>query len=220
MLSANQKPLSDREGTPASSGQGWPRTSTHFHSRGLERQTAGSKPRGFGKSPRYIPLFTSGNLCGKEWDLLLCKELIQPLQDDSRSRHTSDSLHANTYPGPSAGTGPWSSCCSQHSPSASLWVARITSAHLQHQHSRHVRQYPNSSKRLPAFRAAPWAGANTSVSKHGCGLRYKDLPLQEAEGQRKVNVGFVCCCGVGRSLQEHTSFLRVGLTQKHQTFFN
>lgn len=136
------------EETPVSSGQGWPCTSTCFHRRALGSQTAGSTPRGFGKSPQYVPLFTSGNLCGREWDLLLCKELIQPLQDDSHSRHTLDSLHANTYPEPSAGTGPWSSGCSQRSPSASLWVVRITSAHLQRKHSTSFRGHPNSLDRL------------------------------------------------------------------------
>lgn len=99
---------------------------------GARKANSWQRTEALGKSPRYMPLFTSGNLCGKGWDLLLCKGLIQPLQDGSRSRRTSGSLRASTYPGPSAGTGPWSSGCSQHSPSASPWVVRITSAHLQH----------------------------------------------------------------------------------------
>lgn len=133
-------------------------TFSHFQ----EARQPGSTLRGFRKSPQYVPLFTSGNLCGREWDLLLCKELIQPLQDDSHSRHTLDSLHANTYPEPSAGSGPWSCGCSRRSPSASLWVVRIASAHLQSKHSTSFRGHPSSWGRLQALGAH--LGANTAAA--------------------------------------------------------
>lgn len=189
------------EETPVFSGQAWPHTCTCFHI--LGSQTAGSTLRGFGKSPQFVPLFTSGNLCGREWDLLLCKELIQPLQDDSHSRHTLDSLHANTYPEPSAGSGPWSFGCSRRSPSASLWVVRIASAHLQGKHSPSLEHIPTAAR-----------GA--------CGQSWEQtllllLPLEGADSGRNPN--FTCCCRLKRECDTCSPFfLRVGLTQRTRLF--
>lgn len=63
----------------------------------------------------HLLSLTGGSLSDTGWGWLWCREWSPLHPACTRSRRTSGSPHASTYPEPSAGSDPWSSGCSRHS---------------------------------------------------------------------------------------------------------